>query len=135
VDNVAAYILVGFWLAISIGWFVICVLKGKIATAIFGCLFGVVQIVGAIRLAKPDSRWARGYTRRKMEAAKARYPKNADRVPADWVPKPDPLDEPAPRHEQDSDDEWSHMSDQELRLAATDPIVRRALKKSGRLPT
>lgn len=38
---------------------IVCVLKGKTLTAIVGVLVFVVGLVGAIRLAKPESWWAR----------------------------------------------------------------------------
>ena len=36
-----------------------------------------MALVGAIRLAKPNSGWARKYSRPKMEEAKRRFPKQA----------------------------------------------------------
>lgn len=41
-------------------WTTMCILKGKAGMAVMGVLlFGVVGIVGACRLAKPTSWWAR----------------------------------------------------------------------------
>ncbi|MFQ5947851.1 MAG: hypothetical protein ACE5KX_03205 [Acidimicrobiia bacterium] len=45
--------------AVAITSMVICVQKGKPELAILGVLFFPVAIVGAIRIAKPESRWAR----------------------------------------------------------------------------
>jgi hypothetical protein len=46
-------LLIGFGLA------VVCALKGKWAFALFGLVFGVFWLIGATRLAKPRSWWAR----------------------------------------------------------------------------
>ncbi len=40
---------------------VICFLKGKLWTGVFGCFVPVVAAVGALRLARPGSPWARRY--------------------------------------------------------------------------
>ena len=51
---------------------VICLLKGKIVTAVIGIFIGVVALVGAIRLAKPGSWWAvRHYASRPRRAGRA----------------------------------------------------------------
>jgi hypothetical protein len=47
------------YLVVILGICVICALKGKLITAVIGILLQPVAIVGAIRLAKPDSYWAR----------------------------------------------------------------------------
>ena len=55
---------------------VICLLKGKIVTAVIGIFIGVVALVGAIRLAKPGSWWAvRRYASqpRRAERAERRF--------------------------------------------------------------
>ena len=39
----------------------ICFLKGKLWTGILGCFIPVVALVGAVRLARPGSPWARRY--------------------------------------------------------------------------
>ena len=46
-------------LAISIGTAVICLLKAKYWTFVAGLFIGLFWVVGAIRLAKPASWWAR----------------------------------------------------------------------------
>lgn len=108
-----------------------CWAKGKVGVAITALLFvPLVGIIGAWRLAKPDSRYAlKNYGRTKMAEATARYPSRAANVPTDWVPNYDGLDEPAPPNEQDSD--WSETDVDPSQL---DPITRRALRRSGRLP-
>jgi hypothetical protein len=51
---------------------VVCLLKGKIITGVVGLLIGPVSLVGAVRLAKPESWWAtHRYTRRPRRAARA----------------------------------------------------------------
>ena len=66
----------GWWysiaeLAFNLGCCVICLLKGKTVTGVIG-LVTIVGIVGAIRLAKPDSYWAqRWYVKRPSQLARA----------------------------------------------------------------
>jgi hypothetical protein len=50
-----------------------CFLKGKKFTGIVGLFIPAVALVGAIRLAKPGSRWARRYEDGKLERARARF--------------------------------------------------------------
>ena len=50
---------------------VICLLKGKVVTGVIGLFIGVVALVGAIRLAKPESWWAN----HRYAAAPARRPR------------------------------------------------------------
>lgn len=109
-------------------------LKGKYWMALISVLampIGLLMIVGlvcAIRIAKPDSRWARGYTSAKMNEAKRRFPKRADRVDPDWVPAPDALSEEVLTDPQDSlpyeDENWDEL----------DKITRRAREREGRGP-
>jgi hypothetical protein len=47
--------------AIGLGWVAICMLKGKLMWGVFGVYMWPVSLTGAIRLAKPDSWWARRY--------------------------------------------------------------------------
>lgn len=63
--------------------FVVClapaavtVLKGHIALFVVGFLFALVWFIAALRLAKPNSAWARRYySEEKLEKSRARYPK------------------------------------------------------------
>ena len=60
--------------ATNILWAVICVLKGKIAFGLIGLFFPLVSIVGALRLAKPDSPWARKrYAARPKKLARSQH--------------------------------------------------------------
>jgi hypothetical protein len=52
---------------------VICFLKGKRFLGIVGLVVPAVALVGAVRLAKPGSHWARRYGGGKRERARARY--------------------------------------------------------------
>ncbi|MFH5228752.1 hypothetical protein [Antrihabitans spumae] len=64
------YLLIG--LAIS----VVCMLKGKFVTGIVGVMVEPIAIIGALRLAKPDSWWARRRYATKparMQRARARF--------------------------------------------------------------
>jgi hypothetical protein len=59
-------------LIISLVLSVICLLKGKMVPGVVGVVFSVIAVVGAIRLAKPDSWWGRRrYTRRPRRMARA----------------------------------------------------------------
>ncbi len=74
--------------AVHLVWIVVCVSKGKYKLAFFGVFFAVVALVGALRLARPDSRWARRrYRPDKLARATARAARLDARVgPAmEWV--------------------------------------------------
>jgi hypothetical protein len=50
----------------------ICLLKGKVTTGVVGMFIGLIALVGAVRLAKPESWWAtRRYASRPKRAARA----------------------------------------------------------------
>ena len=62
-------------LAVNLPAIVVCVDKGKFKLALFGAFIPFVAIVGSVRLARPDSRWARrryGATRRAASQHRAR---------------------------------------------------------------
>jgi hypothetical protein len=69
----------GLWAAtiivvVHISYTIICMLKGKIFTGLIGLAVPIVSLVGAIRLAKPESFWAkRFYQGAKMERARTRH--------------------------------------------------------------
>jgi hypothetical protein len=53
---------------------VICILKGKLATGLIGIAVPIVATIGAIRLAKPSSVWARRrYGAEKLDRAQHRF--------------------------------------------------------------
>ena len=61
---------------IAIGFALVAVLKGKLAFGLIGLFFTPFAIVGAIRLAKPDSPWARrryGTRPKKLAKSQARF--------------------------------------------------------------
>ncbi len=62
--------------AISWGFAVVCILKGKLMWGVFGFYIGFVGLIGALRLAKPGSWWARkryADEPKKLERARERY--------------------------------------------------------------
>lgn len=71
----------GLWsvmitVVLTVGFAIVAVLKGKLGMGLIGLFFPLVGIIGAIRLAKPDSPWARWRYRsrpRKMAKAERRF--------------------------------------------------------------
>ena len=60
-------------LAVDLVLSVICLLKGKVTTGVIGLVVSIVAFVGAVRLAKPESWWARHhYASRPQRAARPR---------------------------------------------------------------
>ncbi len=56
--------------AIGLTFVVICLMKGKLMWGVFGFYFPPLGLIGAIRLAKPDSSWARKrYDEKKLARA------------------------------------------------------------------
>ena len=93
-------------IALLVFWIVLCIVKGKYKLALFGAFIPIVAVVGAVRLARPGSRWAkRRYHGRKLERAEKRAATYDRRFgPAtDWVSdfiagkpsQPDPAPRPA----------------------------------------
>jgi hypothetical protein len=63
-------------IVIHVGYVVLCLLKGKIVTGLVGFFIPILGLIGAIRLAKPESFWAkRWYGEKKLAKAAER---NAD---------------------------------------------------------
>jgi len=61
-------------LAVNLILSVICLLKGKVTTGVVGTVIGVIAFIGAVRLAKPGSWWARHrYAHRPNRAARAAH--------------------------------------------------------------
>jgi uncharacterized membrane protein len=52
---------------------VVCFLKGKPFMGIVGVVLPAVALIGAVRLAKPSSRWARRYGGAKLERSRSRF--------------------------------------------------------------
>jgi hypothetical protein len=59
--------------AIGVLLALVCFLKGKRFAGVVGLFVPAVALVGAVRLAKPGSRWARRYERTKLERSRARF--------------------------------------------------------------
>ena len=128
--TIAGIVFLAYWVGFHTVPAYYCFRKGKIGMGIAGIFLPLVGIIGCWRLAKPDSSYAlRNYGAVRMREAKERYPDLAAKVPADWVPNADPLDEPAAVNEQDSD--WGDLSPDDL--AGMDKVTRKALRKSGRV--
>jgi len=74
----AVYGAIGGLVAIGIAIYsiIVCFLKGKPVLGVVGIIgFGVVSLIGAIRLAKPDSRWAKNrYDRTHLALSQGRFP-------------------------------------------------------------
>lgn len=73
----------------------ICIIKGKLATGLIGIVVPVLALVGAIRLGKPSSVWARRrYAGAKLDRAQQRfgaaYQLRRDRVRDLLGGRPDP---------------------------------------------
>ena len=68
--------IVGLLLGQAIGWAfaIVCFLKGKLMWGVFGIYIGPIALIGAARLARPDSWWARNrYDAEKLERSRERY--------------------------------------------------------------
>lgn len=73
----------GFWyivvvLLVNVPIVVIAALKGKIFTAVFGVFTPVVSLIGSVRLAEPESLWARRFYKQgggKQKRSQLRYKK------------------------------------------------------------
>jgi hypothetical protein len=83
----AAGILVAVTVLIDLAFSAVCILKGKLPVALVGVFLPLVSLVGAIRLAKPESWWARRRYRpasRKFTRSEsrfgARYERRWDRI-------------------------------------------------------
>jgi hypothetical protein len=68
---------------------VVCVLKGKYRTALFGLFLPLAGVAGAVRLARPSSIWARRrYRGERLERAKRRaadFDRHWAPLQSDWV--------------------------------------------------
>jgi hypothetical protein len=84
-------------IAINLAAAGVCIVKGKLAAGLIGIVVPIVAIVGAIRLAKPSSVWARRrYAGAKLARAQRRfgraYQLRRDRLRDLLGGKPDPAD-------------------------------------------
>jgi hypothetical protein len=68
------WLFASVFIVLHIVYTVICLLKGKLVTGLVGFVVPVLALVGAIRLAKPSSFWARRYySEKKMAKASGRF--------------------------------------------------------------
>jgi hypothetical protein len=84
----ASALVVAISIALLVLSLLVCIAKGKYKLALFGAFIPVVALVGALRLARPGSRWAkRRYGSEKLVRATARAGRYDARFgPAtDWV--------------------------------------------------
>ncbi len=73
ISSVIANILVGLLLAF------VCFRKGKLMWGVIGIYIPPIGIIGALRLAKPESAWAKKrYEGKKLERSRERYAKEAE---------------------------------------------------------
>jgi hypothetical protein len=111
VELVVGIVIVGLILGLA----AICAMKGKWAFAILGLFVNLLLLIGAIRLAKPGSFWAkRWYDAEKLDRAVQRF--DASRL--------SPGDDPT--HPEDSA-RWEDEPEGEL-----DKITRRAHRRERR---
>jgi hypothetical protein len=75
--EVVVRIAIGSAIVLHVGLALVNALKGKYASAAAGLALPVVGVISAMRLARPDSLWARIYGSAKRERAAARYGKHA----------------------------------------------------------
>jgi hypothetical protein len=69
-----APIVLAFIVVVHIAYTIVCLLKGKLALGLIGLPLPTVSLLGAIRLAKPNSYWAkRHYGPEKMAKSEARF--------------------------------------------------------------
>jgi hypothetical protein len=71
------FALVGSVGLLTIALVMVNLAKEKFAMALVGLLFPPVALIGALRLGRPHSLWARLYGERKMTRAEARFPPKA----------------------------------------------------------
>jgi hypothetical protein len=72
VEGVARVSVAGMGL-VGLAQATVCLLKGKPLTAVVGLFAGIIGLIGAIRLAKPGSLWARRYGPAKRKRMERRF--------------------------------------------------------------
>lgn len=81
---------VAFVLVLDLCVAVVALLKGKVWTGLIGLFIGVLALIGAVRLARPDSLWARhryakgSRKERRARARERRYRRPVQRL-GDWL--------------------------------------------------
>jgi hypothetical protein len=75
-DAEGSIIAIAGFVAFHVAYLTVCALKGKVWMTVAGLVIPFVGLVGAVRLAKPGSPWARRFYKddgRRLEKAKARW--------------------------------------------------------------
>jgi hypothetical protein len=75
-EDTATGVLLAVTVGINLIFAVVCIFKGKLPLAIVGVFLPLVALFGAVRLAKPDSWWARRHYKpdsRRLARARARF--------------------------------------------------------------
>ena len=81
--GVAAGVLIALVVLIDLALAVVCLLKGKLWTGFFSLFIPLIGFIGAVRLARPQSPWARRrYARHPKKLARAQQ--REERVNATW---------------------------------------------------
>ncbi|MGH3242730.1 MAG: hypothetical protein ACRDNL_20305, partial [Spirillospora sp.] len=81
---------IAFVLILDLCLSLVALMKGKVWTGVFGLFIGVLAFVGAVRLARPDSLWARrryaegSRKERRARARERRYRRPIQRL-GDWL--------------------------------------------------
>jgi hypothetical protein len=85
-DPAGGFLIVSYHV-LSIVCALMCLAKGKWITGVVGFLLWPVALVGAIRIARPGSLWARRlYNRSKLAHARARFPEDVEPEPVEPPP-------------------------------------------------
>lgn len=85
-ENSGGLAAISFAVAFNLPFVILAAFKGKFFLAVFGVFIPLLAIVGALRLAEPDSAWARRFYKpgsRKLKRSLARY----ERYEATWRPR------------------------------------------------
>jgi len=121
-DTALAVIAVVFLIVVPVVLAVVNCLKGKYWFALIGFfVVGIVGVIGAIRLAKPNSRWARRYDPQKLHRSMNRFPDQAAKIDPQWA---DQLRADPERPQIEAIEEWP-----DEHPALWDKTTRRAYKK------
>jgi lysyl-tRNA synthetase class 2 len=82
-SGVAVGITVAVTVFFNMCWAVVCLLKGKYWTGFFGVFIPIIGVVGALRLARPNSPWARKrYAGKPKKLARAQ--RREDKMDRTW---------------------------------------------------
>ena len=93
-SGVEAIVSVSITVAIGLVLAYICFRKGKLIWGVIGIYFQLIGLIGAMRLAKPESAWARKhYDEKKMARSRKRYARETiAHPPAPDLTAPKPAD-------------------------------------------